>query len=392
MARKPFYSVLVDKQNIDLVEKYGVVSFNYEESNGKDNLLTLQLKNQNKELLDEAWFVEGTTLTFLFGYKGEEQSEQKQAIITSIEPTYGLDISVTIKATDKGNYLKKTNDTKLWDGTATDIAKTIAGQYDLEFVGESTSKTYKQYSQGNLTDFDFLKKLATENNLHFHVSNNQLFFRKKNLGANSSITYTYGDGNGKVKSFKPKVNGLKDSGLGAGATMTSINPDTNKEEKVEVKGNNVENNTALGKVNNYFDMNGAFKNKDQTTKQVVVTKPDTNTTKNTLSNKVANQQLSNMEATLTLEGEPQLKEGMIITIAGVAQKHSGNYFVESVKHSISSGGFETVVELKKNASLKSNTNNSTNTGTDKNTTTGEKQVANKKEMKVVNYDNKGIKA
>jgi phage protein D len=394
MARQPFYSVLVAKENIDLVEKYGVVSFTYEESNGKDNLLTLQLKNQNLELLDEKWFVEGTELTFLFGYKGEEQSEQKQAIITTIEPRYGLDISVTIKATDKGNYLKKANNNKVWNGTATEIAKQIAGQYDLEFVGEMTTKKYEEYSQGNLTDFDFLKKLATENNLHFHVSNNQLFFRKRQLGANSTITYTYRNGNGKLKSFVPKSKGLQDNGLGAGATFTAINPDTNKAETVKVDGNKVDNNTALGNVNNYFDLNGTFKNKDknETTKQVVVpTTNDTNTTKNNLSNKVANQQLSNMEASISLEGEPQLKEGMIITIAGVAQKHAGNYYVETVRHTISSGGFETTAELKKNATLKPTTNNSSTTGTDKNTSTGGKEVADKKLVKNVNYNNEGKK-
>ena len=389
MAKKPFYSILVKDTKLDLVEQFGVTSFSYEESNEKDNQLSFSMKNQNLEMIDQSWCVEGTELVFIFGYKGEEQSTQKLAIITDIDISYGLDISVNIKAVDKGNYMKKATDTKVWENkTASQIAKEIADIYQMESSIESTSKNYESLPQGNMNDFDFLRKLANENNKHFHISNNTLFFAKRKLGDNSVVTYTYRNGDSKIKSFKPKSKGIKDNGVGAGQKISKINTDNNEIIDVKVDKNKVSDSTSLGKINNVFDVNGKFKGR---TGGTVTTNPsnDTEKIKNQTNKNVAEAQLSGLEATLVLEGEPNLTEGNIITIAGVAQKHVGNYYIVSVKHSISGSGFETVCELKKNATNRPLANN-TETQEKRNDTTGNKKVNDKTTVRTVNYNENGI--
>jgi phage protein D len=330
-------------------------------------------------------------LVFIFGYQGQEQSSQKTAIITDIDTNYGLDISVNIKAVDKGNFMKKATDTKVWEEvTAAQIAKEIADLYDLDSEIVETKKSYETLPQGNLNDFDFLKKLADENNRHFHISNNRLFFTQRKLADKSVVTYTYRNGDSKIKSFKPKSKGIKDNGVGAGQKVTKINTDTNEIIEVKSDPNKVDGNTSLGKINNYYDANGSqFMKKGNGT---VATNPsnDPEVIKKQTQKNVAEAQLSNLEATLVLEGEPSLDEGSIITIAGVAQKHVGNYYVVSVRHSISGSGFETVCELKKNATNRPLGNN-TATQTTVNNTTGTKTVNDKTEVKTVSYTQNGTR-
>ena len=43
----------------------------------------------------------------------------------------------------------------------------------------------------------------------------------------------------------------------------------------------------------------------------------------------------------------------IITMAGVAKMHAGNWYIEKIKHNISSSGYITTLELSKNAINKS---------------------------------------
>ncbi len=390
MAKQPFYSVLVKDTKLDIVETYGVFSFAYEESNEKDNQLTLQIRNQNLEMIDENWLVQGTELLFLFGYKGQEQSQTKIALITEIDINYSKDISITIKAVDKGNYLKKSTSNKVWEEmTAAEIVSEIADFYDMESAITATKKLYETLPQGNLSDFDLCKKLAQENNFHFHISNNKLYFDQRKLGDKSQVTYTYRNGDSKIKSFKPKNAGIKNNTFGTGAKVEKINTDTNEVLTVKVDANKVENNTSTGKIKANWDTNGKFKGKTNNDNLITNPSNDKEVIKNQANKTVGDAQLGNIEATLTLEGEPQIIEGMIITMAGVAQKHIGNYYVVGVKHSISNSGYETIVELKKNATNKPITNNATKTSETVNNSTGTKNVNDKTEVKTVNYTQNG---
>lgn len=387
MLKKPFYSVVVAKTNLDLVETYGVHSFSYEESNDKDNQLTLQIRNQDIAMIDSDWLVQGTELYFIFGYKGQEQSAKKSAIITEIDINYVEEISVTIRVLDKGNLMKKVNRNRVWENLhASAIVIAIANIYKLDYEIIPTSKTYENLPQGNMSDFDFLRKLANENNRYLHVSNNVLYFTERKLDGKSSVTYTYRDGNSKVVSFKIKNKGIESLGVSSGAKVSRVNTETNETMQVETKPNET-GTSALGKFLDIFDINSLF-GSEKATNTVTHTTNDKDVLKNKLDKQVAESQLNAIEGTLTLEGEPNLKEGMIITIAGLAQKHNGNYFVTTVKHSISDSGYETVATVKKNATNKPITNNK-ELADKVNSTTGTTDVNSKAALKVVNYDVNG---
>ena len=72
--------------------------------------------------------------------------------------------------------------------------------------------------------------------------------------------------------------------------------------------------------------------------------------KNTRENK----ELENNPASAVVVGNPYLESGQIITFLGLAKKHSGNYYVKSVEHSIDSSGYLTTIsEMVRQGPMKS---------------------------------------
>ncbi len=390
--KEPFYNIKVKDKDIDIVEKLGITSFSFESSTEKDNLVKLQgtISFKNTSILDEQWLQKGTEIVYFFGYKGAAQSEVHRAVITEINVNFGLTISISIDCLDKGQYLKKGTNNKVWENVkASDIVGSIAKNYDLETVIDTTDFTYISKPQGNMNDFDFIKKLSKESNKTFFITDNTLHFKDRDLAKSSTVTYTYGNGDSKIKSFSPKLKGTDDKGVGSSAKVVGINNADNKEVS-EVLDVQKTGKNDLGNVKGTFNYN---KNGVETYKGGVatVTNDVPEIEKKKLQNKVENEQLNSLEATLTLEGEPKIKVTDIITMSGLPQKFVGNYYVSVVSHSISSSGYETVVQLKKNATNKTITNNQNKSADPNNKTIGANAVKNEKVVKKVSYNANGKK-
>jgi phage protein D len=356
-SKRPFYNV----QTKDGTQIFPY-DFSFEESLGKDNYLMLKFQDIKTDFLDLEWLTEGTVLVFNFGFLGtEEQSQKRYAEILDIEPTYQRTIDVTVKCTDKGLVMKKKMSNIVWqDVTASDIAKTIAGWYGLETDIESTTYKYTALPQANRTDWELLKYLATQEksgNFSIWINDNTLYFKELDLTKEATVTFTYADGNGKVISFKPKSKKSNQSSAAGGSQVTGFDLDTNTTTTEKADNSNLANNKALGKYKFNANGEGGYvkaddKNAVATGKNTFVAIPNKDRLKNTANSEVKKANLEGLEATLNLEGEPRINAGDIITIAGVAKRHLGNYLVQSVRHTISGGGFLTTLELKKNATAK----------------------------------------
>lgn len=99
-----------------------------------------------------------------------------------------------------------------------------------------------------------------------------------------------------------------------------------------------------------------------------------------------------LTATLKIEGNPLIKAGDIITIAGVAKKHLGNWFVEKIKHGISNGAYISDLEMRKNGTSKPVTKGAAKTDSKEvNKSIGAKTEETKKIVpeKIVHWNNDG---
>jgi hypothetical protein len=71
--------------------------------------------------------------------------------------------------------------------------------------------------------------------------------------------------------------------------------------------------------------------------------------KNIANKKHKDSKLQDLEAELTVEGNPNITADSIIEVEGVAGVHSGKWYIEKVTHNIVKSGFTTTMKLNKNA-------------------------------------------
>lgn len=84
---------------------------------------------------------------------------------------------------------------------------------------------------------------------------------------------------------------------------------------------------------------------DKRLSKVDISDEDPDKAKALAENDRENNELENNPATASMEGDPSIESGKIITILGVSKKHSGNYYIKECEHSIDDAGY--IVEISK---------------------------------------------
>ncbi len=169
-----------------------ITKFSHHMSNVQNSnaSITLNSEHMNFKLDDFDFLANGQTVVFRYGYLNEEgildnlaQSMSKRyvAIIGDINYQYGTQGSKFIlKLVSKGYFAKKVVAEKIWKNvTAQQIALTVAKIHDLKPFVDATSFQYQSLPQGNMSNFDLLKKLAMlEDGFVFFMRSNELHFKR----------------------------------------------------------------------------------------------------------------------------------------------------------------------------------------------------------------------
>jgi hypothetical protein len=370
----------------------------------KNSEVTFDIKPERAiEFLDGWGELMAKTVQVQYGYIGGRLSPIKEFTITLANVSYASLISVGITASDKGISLKKYTSGKVWvNMTISDIVIEIAKKHGLTYSVDKTFKVYDSLAQGQETDYGFVKYLARllKGDYQAYVTGTELYFKKRDLAKSSIITYSYGDY--EVISFEPVwdeqgtssgANGVAFVGFDKENLTANVGKADNNESTDSILGNSVA-----------FMFNGAEKLADKALGSSGVSNYLGKDVANTLasSNKIVGSGESNPEALkgqsdtlvkdaklkllkgdLVVQGNPLIDLGDIITIAGVAKIHLGNWTVTAIQDSIGSGGYITTITLAKNSF---NSNNS-NTKAIKNNSIGTGE--DKKAVKVVTFDLNG---
>lgn len=370
--KSPFYKIWLvdnqngkqkDNQNKDITDY--VDSFDYEDCLAEDDMLTLKITTKGFEFLEKKEVAVGKMLNFQFGYLQGLTSVLHQARITDVDTTYADSVSITIKAYDMGTVMKKSKEQVIWKNKkSSEIAKEIAKKYNLQVNVEETKQIFASLPQGSKTDFQFLTYLASiekNGSFRFYLKDNTLFFNKLDLKKAPKRLFVYQDKNSEsnIISFKPSLKETTQQSSGNNAKVASFDPLSGVKKVADVNDKTAKDNTKLGNTVMKYDVNavkiaGTF-NAAKTVKPTETTNsmPSANTSLDHLKNKANKKKKGDSEkvlvATLTIEGDPTLLADEIITMAGVAKMHAGNWYIEKIKHNISSSGYITTLELSKNA-------------------------------------------
>lgn len=343
--------------------------FKFDDSTEKDDLVTITIKNSySLDAADNIALAKGQYVRFYFGYIGGKQSAPRLAKITRNERVYDGRVVTTITATDQGIDMKKNSSNTVWkDISSRGIVQAIASARGMGYSIDLSASTTKHasYPQGNKSDMDFLKELATKEpggQFRVFVKGKVIHYEPRPLEQESSRTVKIGDS--EVISFRPRIDDNETSAAAGDYQQVAIDP-----ESGEVVTSEKEESTKLGKRTFVFNQDafivgvplvnnintgkaGAPFVSTETKKNVPSPDPNQDNLNNESTNKTTGSELGGMTAELSMEGDPVVQSDIIITIAGqVAKADSGNWLVTNVAHDLSPGSAYTMtMGLKKNAS------------------------------------------
>lgn len=362
-----FYTLLLGPQEEDITRH--VDGINYEDSVEKDDLLKFSIKRTDTQMVDNDGLVAGATVKFHFGYKGGKISPVRLARVVGIDVSYGDCVNITVEALDAGVDMRRGSSNKVWEGlTGSQIAEKIAEQNGLGKNIEPTTHVHGSMPQAGRSDFDMCRHLAgLEGNGEyiFYIKDGVLCFHDRDLGQESAKTYVYGTANANVISFSCKIAENSKNKAGAGVSATGVDAMSGEVGSATATAANAEDNTLLGgnisdMVN--FDQFGteqpsptppsvaaalavnAMKSGEQE-----YCGPDPQRARKKANAKHKQGAMEGFKADLTIEGDPFIRAGQVITMQGVAKKHMGNWYVRTVKHKLGTS-YLTTLELARNAS------------------------------------------
>jgi phage protein D len=256
--------------------------------------------------------------------------------ITALEPRFSGqgETSMVIRGYDKSHRLHRGKKTATWlDKKDSELATAIAGNADLGNDVDATSVTYDYIMQYNQSDMEFLLGRAERIGYQVLVDDGKLLF-KKGTWAQSGATpeLTLGEN---LLSFQPCWSGTHQA-----ETMIARSWDPMGKAKIE---DALTPNSSLNQGGMTTTGGAMASSAFGSAEEIITTVPAFTVDEATaiatgLQNDISREFVS---AEGVCEGDPRIKAGGKVDIVGVGDRFSGTYFVTSVLHTYSAGGYET---------------------------------------------------
>lgn len=222
-----------------------------------------------------------------------------------------------------------------------EIASQIARDAGLTATVEDSKIKLEYVLQHNQTDLDFLQSRARRIGYEVAIVEKKLFFQPPRNGASKTLTLTYGID---ILAFSARLSNMNQM------SMVEVRSwDIKSKEVITAKSSsgNVQSNMG-GRENGPRSFQKAFGQASQ----VIVNDPVSNTSeaKQLASGQLETLALQYVTGSGECQGNPMLRAGDVIEIAGVGKRFSGLYYVTSATHTHSaSDGYQTEFEVRRNA-------------------------------------------
>lgn len=307
------------------------------------HLVTWDLVKQAMTWVDNKLFDIGNEVEIQMGYE-QELKTVMVGEITGLEPEYTQDTApiLVVRGHDLSHRLLRGNHTKSFlKMKDSDIASEIARSRGLTAKATDSKVKLEYILQHNQTDWEFLQERARRIGYEVVVERKMLYFRPHKNAESKVLTLTYGKD---LQAFFPRL-----------STMTQV-------QQVEVKGwiakdkKQVIGKAAAGKEGG--TMGGstsgakAVKKVFGESRQTIVTQPISSKEE---AEQMALGQFQDMAIAYitgegSCQGNPNIRAGKVIEIAGVGKRFSGLYYINSVEHSYSRDrGYQTSFTVRRNA-------------------------------------------
>lgn len=236
------------------------------------------------------------------------------------DPTFsGPPTSVSLNAVSQpaSESFTVTERTQTWErATVQQIAGQIAGRSGLLLQYDAESITVETKEQSKETDSAFLQKLCSEYGLCLKVYSNKLVVFDREMYKKKPAIATITRADVKQWNFNPTL-----AGTYTGGTITYTDPYSEEDVTFTIGGGS-----------RMLSMNEKADNEADAEKKL----------KSAINN--ANHDM--MKMTLTTMGNPSLVSTQTVNVVGFGRA-DGKYYINEVKHSLSSSGYECSYDLSK---------------------------------------------
>jgi phage protein D len=326
--------VVVSEIRVDMdVEKSDSFEFTVE------NAYDLIAGDFNTEWTDN-YFKVGTTIEISMGYVDTSKT-LIYGIITEVQYDFedednpaitvrGMDMAfLMMRGEGQGNWNKK---------KYSEVVSEIAGNNGLIANVDDTGKQVESISQGEKTDYLFIKDAAEKHGFEFFIVGKNLYFRKLNKSGNTSpsITLEYGVS---LVTFSPVVS------IAECVSKVIVNGwDKENRKKLTGQASSIEklNSDSLsGPEILAANSSGSLLVHREFSAEVA-----TNDEAAALANNIlAEKSMSFIRGTGSVIGLPEIRAGRYVKIKGAGQLLSKLYYIRSCSHKIDEEGYMTSFEF-----------------------------------------------
>lgn len=370
----PHFIVDIGGMRINSLNNPKVRDFDFEESDDQGKYLKFQVEDFEMKMMDDPRVVEGRKVTWRYGYENN-YSPLFSGKIGEVEPTFSRDegIYLTIHVFDAVmEVLGQTSDVvykKPAPGMrASEVVELIAARNGLGAIVEPTKVLRPQWTQGGLSDWDYIQKLSEravplaggkggKYTLSFNASNTKLIWKPVPMGGPIKKTYLF-----YTENINPELIRFQPKSKPHDPTNSAMNGTTNAEpgENDDVEENTRNNETQTDRptagegsvVYNATTGTGEVRKSGAVTTDPIVDDHAVNSQEASdasAGNLHDAAELEAMEADLEVIMEPKLRRGDTVQMRGFGKKFSGKYMIKTLRVIIDKSGGRNECLLKRNA-------------------------------------------
>jgi uncharacterized protein involved in type VI secretion and phage assembly len=324
------YDVLVDGASIDQEHKDRIKEIRIVDYVRLPDVCTVTVTYPRTEGIDSQPFEIGKELEVQLGAIGKiaPQTLFKGQVVT-LEPEFGTGgCGLTVRAFDKAHVLLRSRHVRTFQNqTSSDIVSKIVGEAGLSAKVDSSGDPHEFLQQDNETDWDFIWRLAERVGFELVAAGSEIRFCKP--ASESTVELEWPE---TLRSFSPRVTAVQQVNE---VTLFAHDPMT--KQVIEASASTPEQIAQIGISRD--EVTTAF----QESKVHVATEPVWSRNEGTALAQALLDKLANgyVAAEGFGPGNPKIKAGVKVRVAGVGAKFSGIYRVATSTHILRAGGYVT---------------------------------------------------
>jgi phage protein D len=325
-----------------------IVSMEYTSSVRKMDKCVLTIENRDGRFSEDPRLDQEIRFLCKWGYPSG-LTYAREMIAVSVAPVLANGVPVLVlTAYGQGQMLMTTRSRNWGSLSSSDVARRIASDHGLSanIVDSGDARTENRVQSPQMSDYEFLARLAERINYDFSVTQDTLTFVPVDTSASPSHRFVYYvDGGSIVKSFRPSTKrGRIHRRDVAGSTSSGTPVQATPQRSQRALGT-----TSMQSLNLLRSSLGPrIRITEESRGSVVRPSPETSDRIHRLHSSADNHvaEMSAVDMTLDLVGYPTVEASQIIEVYVVERRYSGLWRVTEARHRIESvGSYDTTLKL-----------------------------------------------